>query len=115
MRRFPIPLLLLFGAALAAAPVQADGQITVIEVGGVLDDATVRFLVDSIGQAAATGSEIAIVQLNSPGAVASLDVLEEASQILADPPLPLVVWLGPAPAVAGGGAAQLLRSGVEVA
>lgn len=117
MRRFPIiPLLLLaFGAAMAAAPVQADGRITVIEVGGVLDDATVRFLVDSIEQAAAASIEIAIVQLNSPGAVASLDLMEEASQILADPPLPLVVWLGPAPAVAGGGAAQLLGSGVEVA
>lgn len=115
MRRFPILLLLLFGAGWAAAPVQADGQVTVIEVGGLLDDATLRFLVDSIEEAAGTSSEIAIVQLNSPGAVGSLDALEEASRILADPPLPLVVWLGPAPAVAGGGAAQLLTTGVEVA
>jgi membrane-bound serine protease (ClpP class) len=115
VRRFPILLLLLFGAGWAAAPVQADGQVTVIEVGGLLDDATLRFLVDSIEEAAGTSSEIAIVQLNSPGAVGSLDALEEASRILADPPLPLVVWLGPAPAVAGGGAAQLLTTGVEVA
>ena len=114
MRRFPILLLLLFGAGWAAAPVQADGQVTVIEVGGLLDDATLRFLVDSIEEAAGSSSEIAIVQLNSPGAVGSLDALEKASRILADPPLPLVVWLGPAPAVAGGGAAQLLTTGVEV-
>jgi membrane-bound serine protease (ClpP class) len=115
VRRFPILLILLFGAGLAAAPVQADGQVTVIEVGGLLDDATLRFLVDSIEEAAGSGTEIAIVQLNSPGVVGSLDSLDEASRILADPPLPLVVWLGPAPAVAGGGAAQLLSTGVEVA
>ena len=36
-------------------------------------------------------------------------------RFLPNPPLPIVVWLGPAPAVAGGGAAQLLESGVEVA
>ncbi len=115
MRRFPILVLLLFGAALAAAPVETGGQVTVIEVGGLLDDATLRFLVASIEDAATDGSEIAIVQLNSPAAIGSLGTLEEASRILGNPPLPLVVWLGPAPAVAGGGAAQLLSSGVEVA
>jgi len=115
VRRVPILLLLFFGAGLAAAPVQTDSQVTVIEVGGLLDDATLRFLVASIEDAATDGSEIAIVQLNSPGAIGSLETLEEAADILADPPLPVVVWLGPAPAVAGGGAAQLLSSGVEVA
>jgi membrane-bound serine protease (ClpP class) len=115
VRRFPILLLLLFGAGLAAAPVEADGQVTVIEVGGLLDDATLRFLVASIEEAAGNSSEIAIVQLNSPGVVGSLDSLEAASRILANPPLPLVVWLGPAPAIAGGGAAQLLSTGVQVA
>jgi membrane-bound serine protease (ClpP class) len=115
VRRFPILLLVLFGTGLAASPVPADAQITVIEVGGLLDEATLRFLVKSIEDAALDSSEIAIVQLNSPGAIGSLETLEKAARILASPPLPLVVWLGPAPAVAGGGAAQLLSSGVEVA
>jgi membrane-bound serine protease (ClpP class) len=115
VRRFPILLLLLFGAGLAGAPIQVEGQVTVIEVGGLLDDATLRFLVDSIEDSATDGSEIAIVQLNSPGAIGGLETLQEAADILADPPLPVVVWLGPAPAVAGGGAAQLLSAGVEVA
>jgi membrane-bound serine protease (ClpP class) len=115
VRRLPILLLLLFGTGLAAAPTEPNGQVTVIEVGGLLDDATLRFLVDSIEDAAADSSEIAIVQLNSPGAIGSLESLEEAARMLADPPLPLVVWLGPAPAVAGGGAAQLLSSALEVA
>lgn len=100
---------------MAASPVQADAKVTVIEVGGLLDDATLRFLVTAIEDAASDSTEIAIVQLNSSGAIGSLDNLREAADILADPPLPVVVWLGPAPAIAGGGAAQLLSSGVEVA
>ncbi|MEX0668049.1 MAG: hypothetical protein WD313_06955, partial [Acidimicrobiia bacterium] len=116
MRRLPILLLLLVGAGFAASPVAAEGeQVEVIEVGGLLDDATLRFLVTAIENAASGGIELAIIQLNSPGAIGSLEHLERAVDVLADPPLPLVVWLGPAPAVAGGGAAQLLGSGVEVA
>ncbi len=115
MRRVPILLLLLFGTGLAASPVPTDAQVTVIEVGGLLDDATLRFLVKAIEDAASDRNQIAVVQLNSSGAIGSLETLEEAVAILSDPPLPLVVWLGPAPAVAGGGAAQLLSSGIEVA
>ena len=116
MRRLPILLLLLIGTGFAASPVvAADGQVEVIEVGGLIDDATLRYLVTAIENAASDGNEIAIVQLNSPGAIGSFENLERAAGVLADPPLPVVVWLGPAPAVAGGGAAQLLASGVEVA
>ncbi len=80
-----------------------------IEVGGLLDDATLRFLVAAIEDAAADGSEIAIVQLNSPGAIGSLDVLEAGCG--ASWPIRRCrssfgsVRLRP---VAGGGAAQLL-------
>jgi membrane-bound serine protease (ClpP class) len=116
VRRFPILLSLLIGAGFAASPpVTADGQVEVIEVGGLLDDATLRYLVSAIERAAAEGNEIAIIQLDSPGAIGSFPNLERAASLLADPPLPVVVWLGPAPAVAGGGAGQLLASGVEVA
>ena len=86
-----------------------------IEVSGLLDDATLRFLMDAIDNAAAKGAEVAIVQLNSPAAIGELKVLEAASGLLASPPLPLVMWLGPAPATAGGGAAQLLASAAHVA
>lgn len=116
MRRLPILLLLLVGIGLITSPAEAqEKQVRVIEVGGLLDDATLRFLMAAIDDAASDGSEIAIVQLNSPGAIGSIELLEQTAQLLADPPLPLVVWLGPAPATAGGGAAQLLGSGVEVA
>ena len=98
------------------APIQAeDGHVKVIEVGGLLDDATLRYLLEAVGDAASEGAQIAIVQLDSSAAVGDIDLLEQAALLLANPPLPIVVWLGPAPAVAGGGAAQLLNSGVEVA
>ena len=116
VRSVPIALFLLAGLGVAAAPVPDGSEhVKVIEVTGLLDDATLRFLIAAIDEAATDGSEIAIVQLNSPGAIGSLELLEEASEVLADPPLPLVMWLGPAPAIAGGGAAQLLASAHEVA
>ncbi len=99
-----------------ASSVQADNhQVEVIEVGGLLDDGTLRFLIDAIEDAAAKGREVAIVQLNSPGAIGSIELLEETAGLLSNPPLPLVLWLGPAPATAGGGAAQLLSSAMNVA
>ena len=79
----------------------------VIEVAGILDDAALRYLADGIEEAAVLGRQLAIVQINSPAVVGDLDELLETAELIADPPLPLVVWLGPAPARVGGGAAQL--------
>jgi membrane-bound serine protease (ClpP class) len=116
VRRLLIVLSLLVSLGLAANPVQAEGgHVSVIEVGGFLDDATLRYLMTAVAEAASEGAEIAIVQLNSSAAVGQVELLEQAATLLANPPVPIVVWLGPAPAVAGGGAAQLLGSGVEVA
>ena len=116
MRRLAIALLFIAGIDSAQGPDPVvSPHVEVIEVDGYLDDANLRFLMAAIGQAAADGSEIAIVQLDSAAAIGSIELLEETSRLIASPPLPLVVWLGPAPAVAGGGAAQLLASAGEVA
>ena len=119
MLRFLLLLLAGVGGSAASGPgdtVPGDfGHVEVIEVSGLLDDATLRFLMDAIDNAATEGAEVAIVQLNSPAAIGELEVLEAASGLLASPPLPLVMWLGPAPATAGGGAAQLLASADHVA
>ena len=79
----------------------------VIEVAGILDDAALRYLAEAIEEAAVLGRELAIVQINSRAVVGDLDELLKTADLIADPPLPLVVWLGPAPAWVGGGAAQL--------
>ncbi|MGQ0848026.1 MAG: NfeD family protein [Actinomycetota bacterium] len=88
--------------------VAALSEVEVIEVSGLLDDDTLRYLRVSIEDAAEAQREVAIVQLDSPGVVGTEESLASTIDLLADPPLPVVVWLGPAPARAGGGAAHLL-------
>lgn len=107
MRRVKRLLLFISIASLvAAAPAMAQeepSQVVVAEVTGPLDSVAIDFLMDTI-----EGSEaqVIIIQLNSPGAVSGkiVDLLD----LVADPPVPVVVWVGPDPAVAQGGAGQLL-------
>ncbi|MGH8928949.1 MAG: NfeD family protein [Acidimicrobiia bacterium] len=102
-------------AADAIASVSDSRQVEIIDVSGLLDDATLRFLTSGIERAAEHDREVVIVQLDSPGVIGGRSRLEEAADLLANPPLPVVVWLGPAPARAGGGAAQLLAVAAHVA
>lgn len=104
--------LLLFLAVLAAlmvipaAGAQETPPLDVIVLSGPLDQSAIRFVEDTLEMVAANGSQAAIVQLDSEGALSGdIDALID---LFKDPPLPLVVWVGEAPAVAYGGAAQLL-------
>jgi membrane-bound ClpP family serine protease len=100
---------LVVAGILAAPAASADEPaIEVIEVSGIIDSALLSFLTGSVERAAANGREVAIIQINAPAVTATRAELEAAAAVLADPPLPVVAWLGPAPARAGGGAAQLL-------
>jgi membrane-bound serine protease (ClpP class) len=92
-------------ALAVAAPLsaQSEASIDVAEVNGPLDPVAIDFLIDTIDN---SDGQLVIVQLDSPGAVSSR--IEELLALVADPPLPVVVWAGPDPAVAQGGAAQLL-------
>ncbi|HUO45363.1 MAG TPA: NfeD family protein [Acidimicrobiia bacterium] len=104
-----VALFLIVGVLLAgAAPDDPkEAVVEVIEVDGILDSATVAYLSSSIEQAVAK-RELVVVQLNVPAVVVEMAELEELADLIADPPLPLVIWIGPAPARVGGGAAQLL-------
>lgn len=115
-RRFPGPIPspvllipLVLAASLMSAP-QPEPVIEVIELTGYVDDATLAYLRDSITNAAAAGRELAIVQLDAEAVVGSRQALSETTNLISDPPLPLVVWLGPAPATARGGVEKLLAS-----
>jgi membrane-bound serine protease (ClpP class) len=102
-------LLLVLLAALAVMPAgaaQETAPIDVIVVSGPLDQSIIRFIDETVAEAAANGSQAAIIQLNSAGALS--DDIEDLLDLFKQPPLPLVVWVGDAPAVAFGGAAQLL-------
>jgi membrane-bound serine protease (ClpP class) len=88
--------------------------IDVIDVSGPLDRLAVDFMTDSINEAAASGQSLAVLQINS-AAVLDADSLEQLIAVIEDPPLPLAVWVGPAPAVAYGGAALITATPAEAA
>ena len=108
-RRLILPLavvaLLLAGVANAAG--QSDGGLDVIEISGPLDDLAVRYLIDEIGASEGRGAQGAIIQLDSPGSIS--DELPELVGLI-EGDFTVVVWVGEAPAVAYGGAAQLLTA-----
>jgi len=92
---------------LAVAAAEEEGGIDVIDVSGPLDASALEFMESSIQLAAENGQVLAVLQIDSPAVLdpEGLDALVEAVK---DPPLPLAVWVGPAPAVAGGGAAHIV-------
>ncbi|MYB44900.1 MAG: hypothetical protein F4X18_01545 [Acidimicrobiia bacterium] len=107
-----IPLLLITSLLLVlgspAAGDEPGGRIEIIEISGNLDRPALNFVSDRVEAAASGGATAAIIQLDSR-ATLSAAVVQLAARI-ADPPLPLVVWVGPAPASAFGGAARLLAA-----
>ncbi len=106
--------ILLCGAALAVLLPSAvlgqgdEGRIDVIEITGGLDPAAIGFVEQRIETAAELGSVAAIVQIDS--SVTLSNDIEDLVELVAAPPLPVVVWVGPDPAVAYGGALVLLEA-----
>lgn len=111
MRRFlPTALVLAcaFVAIQATANAQADdGRVEVIVVSKAIDDRLAEFVIETIEQAGARGSNLVILQIDSPAVVAAPATYRELLDVISDPPLPLVVWIGPNPAVATGGVAEI--------
>ncbi len=98
----------LLAVTLSLQTVQPAGPIEVLEVTGPIDATLVEFLEGTLQEAVARGSQAVILQLDAPGAVT--EDIHRLLELVEDPPLPVVVWVGPAPAVAYGGAAQLLAA-----
>jgi len=107
-----IPLLLIAWFLLVlGTPVIGDepgGHIEIIEVSGNLDGPALDFVSDRVEAAARGGATAAVIQLDSRATLSG--GLPHLAARVADPPLPLVVWVGPAPASAFGGAAHLLAA-----
>lgn len=112
MRRLA-PLLILVLLPLTALA-QADSGIDVIDVSGPLDASALSFMSDSIEAAAVAGQELAVLQINSK-AVLDGGEFDRLSELISNPPLPLAVWVGPAPAAAFGGASVLVFQASEAA
>lgn len=98
---WPAVLFLLIAAA--ACSTRSGGGIEVIDVRGPLDAGALEFMADSIEGAAEVGQVLAVLQINSE-AVLDAGAYAKLEALVLDPPLPLAVWVGPAPASAFGGA-----------
>lgn len=99
----------LLATTLVAAP-QAEPVIEVIELTGYVDDASLNYLQSSIKDAADEERELVIIQLDAQAVVATEEVVRAAEALISEPPVPLVVWVGPAPATTQGGLERLARA-----
>ena len=91
-----------------AGAADRSDRIEIIEISGNLDRAALNFVIDQIDAAAAGGASAAIIQIDSRATLS--DTVYHLVARVKDPPLPLVVWIGPSPAVAFGGAASILAA-----
>jgi membrane-bound serine protease (ClpP class) len=110
IRRLVAALLVLGGLAsvtgrvATAAPVTQRARLDVLQVSGLIDPVEVDFVVSSLKSAARHQAEAVVIQLNSPGAVVSVDRLVDA---IRSSPVPVGVWVGQSGARANGGAGRV--------
>ena len=108
---------ILVGIALLLVPLTAlaqsdEGGIDLVDVSGPLDASAMEFMTQSIMEAAAAGQELIVLQINSKAALDS-DALNDLMLTIDRPPIPVAIWVGPAPAAAYGGIAQLVLNASE--
>ncbi|MDH4118865.1 MAG: hypothetical protein OEW30_15910 [Acidimicrobiia bacterium] len=92
----------------SAAAQEAERTIDVLDVSGPLDHRLAQFVIDSIHDAEVRGNvELIVLQIDSPGAVATEPTLTQLAATVQESPVPIVGWVGPAPATAQGAIAQV--------
>lgn len=98
----------MFVVAVPATAQDDDRVVEFVDLSGILDQRMLEFAIDSIEQAAARGdTEAVVLQIDSPGVVGSEETLFELIELASMPPIPVISWIGPAPATAYGGAGLL--------
>ncbi len=113
VRRLALLILFLTISGVAQAQDQGGG-IDVIDVSGPLDRSALEFMTESIELAATNGQVLAVLQINSK-AVLDGEAYDRLVDVLSSPPLPVALWVGPAPSVAYGGAALMSIDASEAA
>ena len=98
MKRFALARLgaatLLFGLALSGTAFSQETHLVdVVELEGVIDPTTAGYLESKLDAAADDGSEVVVVQLDTPGGL-DISMRDMVQRILASP-VPVVVWVGP--------------------
>ncbi len=100
-----IAVLLIPSVASAQADQAEVPPIDVIDVSGPIDELGAEFIIGAITAAHDDGAQAVILQIDSPGAVD--ESIREVIEIVASPPLPVIAWIGDAPATARGGALDM--------
>jgi len=108
MRRILLLVFLIGTLAVPAIAQTSDGVIDVVDVQGPVDQFLVRFVTDSIESASARDSEFVILKIDSPGSLTA--EVEELIALVQNPPLPVVAWIGEAPATAQGASLRLAEA-----
>jgi membrane-bound serine protease (ClpP class) len=96
-------VLIVLALPLVALAQDDDGGIDVVDVSGPLDSLALGFMAESIEDAAASGQELVVLQINSK-AVLDGPSYDRLIGLVDHPAIPVAVWIGPSPAVAYGGA-----------
>ncbi len=107
-RRLPLVLLLAALVLPGCRPVPPSDLpvVDVYEISGPLDQRGIDYLTNAIRDS--VDSVAVILQIDSPSVLDS--DLSDLDDLLRDPPVPVAVWVGPAPAVAYDGALELLAA-----
>ncbi len=98
MKRFALARLgaatLLFGLALSGPALSQESHVVdIVELEGVIDPTTAGYLESKLDAAADDGSEVVVIQLDTPG---GLDIsMRDMVQRILRSPVPVVVWVGP--------------------
>jgi len=107
LRRLLIISVLAFSAIVAGVPALAHGDhgIDVVVVSGSLDSRLIDFVIDAIED-----SDAGVVVLQIDSAATLNGDFEELLELVSDPPTPVAIYAGPAPARVSGGALRLLAA-----
>ena len=84
--------------------------VDVVEIAGWVDAIQADFITRSIEASERAGSQLLVLQLNSPGAILSDQKLAELAFRISHSGIPVGVWGGPSGSRAHGGAVRLLHS-----
>ena len=98
-------VLLIPSMALAQADQTEVPPIDVVDVSGPVDELGAEFIVGAITAAHEDGAQAVILRIDSPGAVD--ESIREVIEMVASSPLPVIAWIGDAPATARGGALDM--------
>ena len=105
-------LLLTAHAGRTALRGQAEGDVRFLEIDGVINPLTARYLAREVQAAADAGSRLVIVRLDTPGGLESS--MREMTETILGSPVPLVVYVAP-PGARAASAGMFLTIAAHVA